>query len=269
MDFLIIIIIALLPSTIWLLFFLGKDVHPEPKSMILKVLFLGALVAPIAAFDGTGFQELLLSFNLSSESVVFFLLYWFIGVGMVEEILKYLVVRFLVLSHHEFDEPIDAMLYMIISGLGFAALENILVIFSQTILNQSLGETLSLIVYRFLTAVFLHALCSALIGYFLALSICDTKHQFKLISIGIGLGIIFHALYDIAMIKIYDNLIEIGGKVMILDLNVFIISTVLFLAILIGLAFFVIRGFRKLKKMQSVCLPDFVLTKSKRAGKIE
>jgi len=253
MNFILTIILGLLPSLIWLLFFLKKDAHPEPKSMILKVFFLGALVAPIAAVAGTGFQEVLLDFNLSPTSIVFFLLYWFVGVGTIEEVLKYLVVRFSVLSHHEFDEPVDAMLYMLISGLGFAALENLLILFSQTILNQSLGNALSLILYRFLTAVFLHALCSAFIGYFLALSICNTKNQLKLISIGLGFGAIFHALFDIAITEIGNSLSEPVGKVVISDHQAFVTSSALLLVILIGLAVFVTYGFRQLKKIKSIC----------------
>lgn len=253
MSFFTTIILGVLPSLIWLLFFLRKDAHPEPKSMILKVFFVGALTAPIAAMVGTGFQEALLDLNFSPSSTLFSFIYILLGVGLVEEALKYMVVRFFVLSHHEFDEPVDAMLYMIISGLGFAALENILIVLSQTILNQSLGDALYLIIYRFLTATFLHALSSAFIGYFLALSICDTKHQFKLISLGLGLGAILHGLYDLAVINIDHSLVEIQGQVAVLNYKIFTISSLSFFTILLGLVFFALKGFRELKKMQSVC----------------
>jgi RsiW-degrading membrane proteinase PrsW (M82 family) len=268
MNFIITIILGILPSFVWLLFFLRHDAHPEPKSMILKVFFAGALVAPAAAIAGTGFQEILLVLNLSSTSALFLLSHIFLGVAVIEEILKYIVVRFLVLSHHAFDEPVDAMLYMIISGLGFAALENILIFLSQTLLGQNFGDVLSLLIYRFLTATFLHALCSAIIGYFLALSICNIKNQFRLISAGLCWGVLLHGFYDLAVIKIDHSLIEVGGKVLVLDQKIFVISIISLLAILIGLAIFVIKGIRELKKMQSVCLSNFVLTKSKRAGKI-
>jgi len=253
MNFILIIVLGLLPSTIWLLFFLRKDVHPEPKSMILKVFFLGALIAPIAALGSTGFQEVLLDLNLSVISPAFFLLYWFVGVGAIEEILKYLVVRFSVLSHHEFDEPTDAMLYMIISGLGFAGLENVLIVMSQAILKQPFGETLFLVGYRFLTAIFLHAFCSALIGYFLALSIYQTRNQFKLISIGLGSAAFIHGLYDICATKIYEILDEANRNVVILDYKPLIFFSIVFFAILIGLAVFIISGFKKLKKIKSIC----------------
>lgn len=253
LDFLLITTIALLPSVIWLLFFLKEDVHPESKNMILKVFFFGALSAPAAAFVGIGFQELLLEFNLHEE--LFLILHIFLGIGLTEELLKYLVVRLKVISHHEFDEPVDAMLYMIISGLGFAALENILIFFSQKILNQPFVEALSLISIRFITATFLHALCSALIGYFLALSICNTKNQLKLISTGLISAAFLHGLYDLAATKIINDSLIImpNGDVGISDYPMFIFFSIILFAILIGLAIFVNSGFKRLKKIKSIC----------------
>ena len=45
MDFIIIIyvILGLLPSLTWLSYYLTKDLHPEPKKMILKIFLWGAL----------------------------------------------------------------------------------------------------------------------------------------------------------------------------------------------------------------------------------
>ena len=44
------IILGILPSLIWLAFYLKKDVHPEPKSEVLKIFFYGALVTIPAFF---------------------------------------------------------------------------------------------------------------------------------------------------------------------------------------------------------------------------
>lgn len=266
MNFFLIILIGLLPSAIWTLFFLRKDVHPESKKMILKVFFTGVLAAPLAVFVEIGIQEELLSLNLSQG--LFFFTHLFLGIGLTEEFLKYLVVRLLVLSHHEFDEPVDAILYMIISALGFAALENVLILLSQTILHQPFGETLTLVTYRFLTATFFHALASAVVGYFLALSIYDTKNQVKLISIGLGSATILHGLYDFSVIRIFQSLLEINKEIVVVSYSRFIIFSLMLFIILISVAFFVTSSFKKLKKIKSICLPDFVLTKSRRAGKI-
>jgi RsiW-degrading membrane proteinase PrsW (M82 family) len=234
--------------------------------MVLKVFFAGALAALVAVFVETGAQEETLMLNLSPR--LFFFTHLFLIVGLTEEFLKYLVVRLLVLSHHEFDEPIDSMLYMIISALGFAALENVLILLSQTILHQPFGETLVLVTYRFLTATFFHALASAAVGYFLALSIYNTKQQVKLISIGLGLATILHGLYDLSVIRIFGSLNEVNKRIVVVNHAHFLAFSVILFTILFGLAFFVTSSFNRLKKIKSICLPDFVLTKSRRAGKI-
>ena len=127
MSYPLYIIFGVIPSIIWLLFYLKKDVHPESNRMVLKIFFMGMLVAVPAVFLEIGIFKTFDAFNL--PPLLLAILNTFVGVALVEELLKYLVVRNQVLSHKEYDEPIDAMLYMIIAALGFAALENILILF--------------------------------------------------------------------------------------------------------------------------------------------
>ena len=101
----------------------------------------------------------------------------------------------LVLNNPEFDEPIDAMIYMITASLGFAAIENILILFRAA--PDGLEQTLQLWALRSVGATLLHALAGALIGYFLALSWFYFEHQKKLVTIGIVLASIFHFVFNI------------------------------------------------------------------------
>lgn len=244
MSYNIYLIFGLLPSIIWLLFFLRKDVHPEPKRMVLKIFFWGMLISlPIILFQ-IGFAEQLELFVFSP--VLFSFIFYFLGVAPIEEGLKYLVVKDKILSNPEFDEPLDSMLYMIISALGFAALENLLFFFSPEIILLSFEEILVLASFRFITATFLHALCSGLVGYFIAKSFFEIKKQFKLILIGLGIAVILHGLYDFSL-KIIEGPLR------------FLIPVI----ILISLALFVSQGFKKLEKMKSICLPETALTKPK------
>lgn len=245
MSYFFYFIVALLPSIIWLLFFLRKDVHPEPKRMVLKIFFWGALVTLPAIFIERGVFEVFTKLNLPQ------VLYIFLGIGLVEEILKYLVVENKVISDLEFDEPLDALLYMIISALGFAALENLLFFFSPEIFLLSFEEILVLASFRFITATFLHALCSGLVGFFLAQSFFDIKKRFRLVSTGLGIAIIFHGLYNFSIMTM-----EGPSK--------FLIPV----AILSGLAFLILLGLKKLEKMKSICQP-FVLTNTKEEGNIK
>jgi len=230
MTYLLFLIFGLAPSIIWLLFFLRKDVHPEPKGMVLKIFFYGVLITLPAIFIERGIFERFTELNLPP------ILYIFVGIALTEEILKYLVVREKVISDQEFDEPLDAMLYMIISALGFAALENLLFFFSPEIFLLPFKEILVLVSFRFITATFLHALCSGLVGYFLAQSFFETKNRFRLITTGLGIAIILHGLYNFSIMMIEGPLR-------------FLIPVI----ILISLAFVISLGFKKLEKMKSIC----------------
>lgn len=261
-NYLIYIFFGLTPSIIWLLFYLRKDVHPEPKRMVIKIFLLGALIAPLAAIiecfpvgynQITGLVCLLRSLfsNFLPESLGIFF-YMFLIVGSVEEIFKYLVVKFKVLKDPAFDEPTDVMLYMIIAALGFAAIENILVLFS---LEKPflIAQVSFLTAYRFILPTFLHTLCSGTIGYFLAKSFFDPKQRRKLLFTGFSLAIFLHGLFNFSIIKIGESLKIIHGQIVIADERLFVSFFLVLGIILIGLAIFVTIGFKKLKNLKSVC----------------
>jgi len=234
MNYFIYILLALLPSLIWLLFFLRKDTHPESNRMILKIFFYGMMAALPAALIEMGIFELFGKLNLNPFLIS--CLNIFVGVALIEELLKYLVVRGKVISNPEFDEPLDIMLYMIIAALGFVALENILIFLSPKVFLLPIGETLGLAGFRFISATFLHALCSGTIGFFLALSFFESENKSKLLALGLGIAALLHGIYNFSIMETEGN-------------AQFIIPII----ILIGLALFVSFGFKKVKKMRSVC----------------
>lgn len=229
------IFFGLAPSIIWLLFYLRKDSHPESNRMILKIFIYGMLSALPAIFLELGFFEI--TKKLESAFLVS-ILNIFIGVALVEEYLKYLVVKEKVLVHSECDEPLDIMLYMVISGLGFAALENVLVLFSlgQAVL---LKETLAVSLFRFLGATFLHTLSSAFLGFFLVLSYgASQKKRVVFFLFGLGMATVLHGFYNFFIMRLGKQ----GEPVFFVPI-----------LILLGLAGFTTWGFRKLKTIKSVC----------------
>lgn len=219
------IFFGLAPSIIWLLFYLRKDVHPEPKRKVLKVFFFGALSTIPAFFLERGSWLFFQKLQIPGAKIF----YTFLGIAFIEELLKYLVVKTVILSDPEFDEPVDSMLYMITSALGFAALENIFLLFSLK--SSLILEAFIISSFRFLGATFLHALCSGLIGFFLAFSFFKLKKRGELIVIGLGISTCLHGLYNL-------SIIEIEGS------ERFIIP----IMVLVGLALFVSWGFKKLKE---------------------
>ena len=91
-EYLSFIILGLTPSTIWLLFFLRKDSHPEPNGAILKVFLFGML----GTLPAILIQRLLWKpFESMIEPPLWVnLLYIIVGIALVEEMIKYLIVRF-------------------------------------------------------------------------------------------------------------------------------------------------------------------------------
>lgn len=235
MTYLLYVLFGVLPSIIWLLFYLRKDQHPEPNRMILLVFFWGAVMTlPSIPIEIVFFKAFA---TLKLDSIATSALNLFIGVAVTEELFKYLVVRKIILKHPEFDEPLDFMLYMVIAALGFAAAENVLVLLplgSKFILSEVMPTS----IFRFLGATFLHTLCSGTLGFFLALSFrcAQKKTKFFLALIAFIPPILLHGLYNF-------SIIEMDGDSKIL-------VPVLILSIL---ALFTTLGFKSLKNIKSIC----------------
>ncbi len=178
-----------LPSLIWLFFYLREDAHPEPKRLIIQVFILGMLMAPAAVGIEYAMLELYDFFNVRT------LLAILIGIAVIEETLKFLVVKWRILGDKEFDEPVDAMIYMVISALGFAAIENIL--FAAGPFQESLGGGFGVIIVRFLGATLLHALASGIVGFFIAESILHKEkgHKGHVLQ-GLLIAFALHTLYN-------------------------------------------------------------------------
>lgn len=245
------IFFGVLPSFLWLKYYLRKDIHPEPRLMILKTFFYGILATIPAIFIERIIFNYLGGYNLSYFLTTIFTI--FIGVALVEEFLKFLVVKTTVFKNREFDEPVDAMIYMIIASLGFAAGENILILVSNGLQSSSselimlggtvvFSEILQISILRFLGATFLHALAGAVFGYFIGLSFLrkregqTVKQRYQenslLLIIGLCFAVLLHGFYNFSIINIGDS---------------FQILTP-FILLLIS-AIFVSLGFNHLKRM--------------------
>ena len=236
MNYPIYIFFGLAPSVIWLLFFLRKDSHPESNATILKIFFFGMLAAIPAALIELGIAQELQKFTLPPSLTR--LIYVFLGIALVEETFKYLVVKKKILRHPEFDEPLDIMLYMIISALGFAAVENLLILLPLSHPFQFL-ETFVVSSFRFVGATFLHALSSGLLGYFLAMSFFKPRNRTKLLFSGLLISTFLHGLYNLSIMEIGN-----GFK--------FAVPII----VLIGLVIFISLSFKKVEKLKSICLHD-------------
>lgn len=218
------IVIALLPSLIWLGLFLREDVHPEPNRIIRRVFIAGMLITIPTLLIQTLFHCIIprdvvslfpIPFSLCNASPLAGLstetrqiLFLFIGIAFIEEFMKYLAVRFTVLRDPNFDEPVDALLYLVIAGLGFAAVENALTVSNADVQSIGLfgaGGVLTILGARSLSATLLHTLASGIVGYFLARSFFTNHPRHYLVFVGLLIASLVHGAYNGIVGKVFGG----------------------------------------------------------------
>ena len=177
---------GLIPSLLWLWFWLKEDdKHPEPKSMLSIVFIMGMLavmvVLPIQKFIQT---------HIGSSNLEVIL--W----ASAEEILKYLAVLVVLYKTNTADEPIDWPIYLVTAALGFAALENTLFLIKMYPIS---GTTVALLTgqLRFMGSTLLHTISSGIIGIAIGLSFFmkEWKKEWFLL-VGFIVAITLHSAFN-------------------------------------------------------------------------
>jgi RsiW-degrading membrane proteinase PrsW (M82 family) len=198
--------IGFLPSIIWMLFWIREDTHPEPFRILLKAFFYGMLSVPFAIIfelwvvNSIGFESItdIISNNMTEVLIIVFIVW-----AGIEEMLKFAFgMRELV--QKDDDEPVDPVIYMIVTALGFAALENILFIMSP-LLSGDFVHVAAATHMRFMGATLLHILSSSIIGlamgYNFYKSKCTKIFYTTLAACG---AIALHAAFNI-FIMLYES----------------------------------------------------------------
>jgi len=183
-------ILGILPSLLWLFYFLKKDPKPEPKKTIALCFFYGMLATiPAIYFEGI-FSSLIF---FKKVGLSFFFLFAFI-----EEFFKFFSAKVSISQKREFNEAVDPVIYLVTAAMGFALIENLLYLYS--IFSEKTFGTGDIIftgIGRFLGATFLHASSSAILGYFWALSILKVKKE--ILYLGLLLASLLHTGFNFAI----------------------------------------------------------------------
>ncbi len=224
--------LGLIPSFSWLVFYANEDKrHPEPK----KILALSFIAGAVVTFFVLPIQVYIID-RIGSYGIDKYSFPSFLFLAGIEEIFKFLAVYAVIHKRKEFDEPLHAMIYMIASGLGFAAAENIASLFQVSGGNPLSVNVIQTIILRFMGATLLHSLACGLVGYYWGLAftkdgqgfILSHKREAFLIFKGIILATLLHAIF-----------------------NYFIITTgpaTLAIVFVVMVSFFVLGDFEKFKK---------------------
>jgi len=183
---------GIIPSLIWLWFWLKEDQkNPEPKG-ILAIVFILGMIGVVLAIQ---IQKLIRGSIDSAEWQLI------LNAG-VEELIKYLAVMAILYKTNYADEPVDWPIYMITGALGFAALENVFFLIKPLSLGQS---TISLFTgnFRFLGSTLLHTVSSGILGIALGLSMHMSQLKRKLYFLGgIMLAIALHTGFNFFIMRI-------------------------------------------------------------------
>lgn len=149
---------ALLPAIILCIYIFKKDrVEKEPFRLLIRLLLLGvACCLPAAYLERFIFNLLkwLFSGHIYTDSQgveyiaksIFYqyhFIKYFIGVALVEEGCKWLVLVYATKHNKEFNSLFDGLIYAVFVSIGFAAFENIFYVLENGFINAIMRGILS------------------------------------------------------------------------------------------------------------------------------
>lgn len=190
---------GLLPALFWLWFWLKEDKNPEPRRVLILTFLGGMMMAVVALFLEQIAQFVIkgvMGYIFPSLTLFVLLFVW----AAIEEIAKYAAARKIAFRLPCFDEPVDALIYLITAALGFAALENVLFLIkvfgTQGMLVGFITGNL-----RFLGATLLHVITSATLGASIAFSFFHKEKIIRNILGGLLLATILHTAFNFFIIN--------------------------------------------------------------------
>lgn len=190
-NFVFAFLLGLIPALVWLWFWLKEDTHPEPAKM-LTLAFLGGIVAVIFVLP---LQQIV--YNVIQEQNWKAFTLW----ATLEEVFKFGFVYFIALQHRCTDEPVDNIIYLIVSALGFVTAENTLFLVAP-LHNGDLVDTIVSGNLRFMGASLLHVMSSATIGICMGLAFYKTATKKILyLVLGLVLAILLHTSFNLFIIN--------------------------------------------------------------------
>lgn len=111
----------------------------------------------------------------------------YLSVALIEELCKFMMLRYYAFRKPEFDEPFDGIVYAVMVGMGFATVENIFYV------SQSGIQTA---IIRMFMAIPAHATFAILMGYFMGKAKFSSNKKRTLMLVGILWSVFFHGSYD-------------------------------------------------------------------------
>ena len=182
------LLITIVPSILILLYFFLSDRFKEPKGSIALVFFLGILICLPAGIINDFMYD-----NFNDGSDLSEALYSsFLGPAWSEEILKFIILYFIVLRRNEFNEPMDGIVYGVAVSLGFATFENYDYVFYWA---KEWGiDPYQMAVWRSYSAVPMHGLMGCIMGFYFGMYAFTANKKYLILCLLIPY--LIHGFYN-------------------------------------------------------------------------
>ncbi len=185
-DFILILIFIALAVALVTFLLRNDRGEKEPISALWIAAGFGLLSAVAAAFIEREFIPLSAT---RTGNPLPHLLVSFLGIGLIEESLKFLPLAIILFPKKYFNEHKDGIIYFAIAGLGFGLPENILYTM-QFGAKSGLGRLI-------MTPIF-HAAITSMAGYYLIKAKLAKKNPFTIWPV-LVLAVILHGFYDFGL----------------------------------------------------------------------
>lgn len=192
--------LALAPTLICLIYIFIRDKYEkEPLQLLFIGVFFGIIItAPISKTEN--FIMLFMpDLNLIEENLYIS----FVVAGFTEEFFKYVILFFLTWYNKNLNEWFDGIVYAVFISLGFAGVENILYVLSDTYGGVKTA------INRGIFSVPGHALFGVNMGYYFTLAKFIPRKRLKYLSFAFFSPLLLHGIYDsiLAFYKSYTIVI--------------------------------------------------------------
>ncbi len=191
LTFLIALTGGMLPSVIWLWYWIKEDDIKKPPLMLVGLTFVTGmlmvvLVVPLEKFMETRFHD-------QATLIVM----W----AICEEALKLVAFGIIAYASDYIEEPIDFPVYCMTAALGFAAFENTMYLI-KPIGMQDTTITLLTTNLRFLGSTLLHSITTGFVGLMMGLAFFQNKTiRFGSLVIGFALAVGLHSVFNFFIMK--------------------------------------------------------------------
>jgi len=181
-----ILLLALAPALLLMMYVYFRDKYEkEPIKLILKGILLGAVIIfPVGVVE-----NYIIVLGQSLDKIPKAAWDGFIVAGATEEAFKYLAVFILVWRNRNFNEKFDGIVYAVSVSLGFAAIENLFYVFSNS-------NSIQVGLLRAFTAVPGHTIFGIVMGFYLGMARFTVQTRKKYLVRAFTVPWLLHGMYD-------------------------------------------------------------------------